>query len=907
MAGLSPQFSFPATGVQTMATATKQLESIYQEITRQFSGNQLITVAPLDGDPPEKYEITYHIAGIYKDDSGEIQGRDNHVVTINIPFGFPHFPPSCKPKTPIFHPDFDPAAICIGDFWEKDRTIGDLILHIGQMISGHVFSTSNAFNEEAAKWYKDNPDRLPFDEQDLALENDAFGGDRSDEQTAEDDMTLLLDDEQEDSGEIVPSFDSVFDSDNRQPDDLSLADEGKTPVDRDIDGEAVDTLDESFLETDFDYFGSDDRDPVTDEIVPPPPETDEPGLSATFDSDRYKLLAKQKRFFELNSELDALSPNHEFSERARLAEQAKAALQQARDVYNQGSDHEHQGDPGRAYEAFKQVEKIVSDYPGLQEDLERTAQAKELLGDWLDPSADKEQDEQSAAYAEQDGAADTGERDEQPTRKKSDRRTFFEDTARQTSKLIPYAIGAVILIVCGAAALSFYLNTSRLATAEKKLAECQTILKQNRFSEAERQCQQALDIAKQVQFFRSGTRDDLIEDIEAVLQSEVLHQGLAGNLYYDGRYLPKQVVKTVRAFSHFAAQGDASFAKEDWQEALANYNQALALAEEQPGGIDQEIVFAITQRQKQAQFNTLLRSGDEFIKREKWVLATQDLEQALELAKELTIENKAEIIASISTRLAEIAVATAREQGDIAFAEERWQTAFDHYRTAYDAAIKTAGADDPLVAEIKNLMAKAELYETINSGKKAFTEAQWDQAINNYERAIAILESNSDLLKQSNTEDNKKKLARTMLQASVIRDKQEAARFLKEENFQTAIDKLRSIIATIKNSEFRQDPEFTTILKEAEQAVAQAQTDLLLAGKISYLEDNFKELFTRHYTASPAESLIDPRVIYEKRLGDRLLFRLECTEIGRGRPLKLVMKYTHNLTTGEWKFYSGND
>jgi hypothetical protein len=146
-----------------------------------------------------------------------------------------------------------------------------------------------------------------------------------------------------------------------------------------------------------------------------------------------------------------------------------------------------------------------------------------------------------------------------------------------------------------------------------------------------------------------------------------------------------------------------------------------------------------------------------------------------------------------------------------------------------------------------------------------------------------------------------------MLQASVIRDKQEAARFLKEENFQTAIEKLRSIITTINRSEFNQDPEFTAILKETKQAVEQAQTDLLLAGKISYLEDNFKELFTKHYTASPADSLIDPRVIYEKRLGELLLFRLECTEIGRGRPLKLVMKYTHNLNTGEWRFYSGNE
>ncbi|MBE0582722.1 MAG: hypothetical protein IH612_03055, partial [Desulfofustis sp.] len=809
----------------------------------------------------------------------------------------------CKPKTPIFHPDFDPAAICIGDFWEKDRTIGDLILHIGQMITGHIFSTSNAFNEEAAKWYKDHPDRLPFDHQELSLGNgasDTFVDTAPDA----DDVTLLLDEEEGEVDEIVPSFDdSLFDS-TQQPDELPTSD-GQPPIDQQTKRSGVDTLDESFLQTDFDYFGTDAGDQATDELLPPRLETEETESSTTIDTDRFKLFAKQKRFFELNSELELLSPDQAFGERSRLTEQAKTALQQARELYNQGSDYEHQGDPGRAHEAFKQVGKIVSDYPGLQEDLERTAQAKELLGDWLDPSAGKERDEERSSA--DDFSSETPADEDKPIKKKSDGRTFFEDTARQSSRLIPYAVGAVALIVCASAAASFYLNSSRLTDARKMFTDCQAVLKQNRFSEAERQCQQALDKAKQVQFFRTGARDELLGEIEAVQTSEVLHQGLAGNLFYDGRYLPKDLVKTVKAFGHFIAQGDNAFANKDWQQALANYNQALALAAQKQEGIDQELVFTTTEKQKQAQFNTLLRSGDEFIKREKWVLATDDLEQALTLAKELTIENKAEIITSITTKLAEISVATAREQGDIAFAEEQWRTALDHYRIAYDAAIKTTKSGDPLVDEIKNLMIKAELYETINSGKKAFTDAQWDQAIGNYERAISILESNSDLLKQSNTSENKKKLARTMLQASVIRDKQEAARFLKEENFQTAIEKLRSIITTINRSEFNQDAEFTAILKETKQAVEQAQTDLLLAGKISYLEDNFKELFTKHYTASPADSLIDPRVIYEKRLGDLLLFRLECTEIGRGRPLKLIMKYTHNLTTGEWRFYSGNE
>ncbi|MDX9893803.1 hypothetical protein [Desulfofustis limnaeus] len=884
-----------------MATATKHLEAIYQEITRQFAGNPSITVTPVDGDPPEKYEIAYQVKGIYKDNSGEIGEQESHVVTISIPFGFPHFPPSCKPKTPIFHPDFDPAAICIGDFWEKDRTIGDLIMHIGRMIGGHVFSTSNAFNEEAAKWYKDHPDRLPFDHRDFAVEadDDTFSLDES----LGDDVTLLLEEREDDNTDpILSSFEEVLEPpphDEHEPTDRGPSRDTSSTT----SGEAVDTLDESFLENDYNFFGAEQKEPTIDELSPPPADR---GTSAPapIDLDRCKLLAKQKRFYELKTVLDGLSADQDFADKTRLSDQADSALQQARELYNQGTDHEHQGDPGKAYNAFKQVEKVVSDYPGLTEDLDRTAQAKELLGDWIEtpqPSADREE------YPAEEGTVlrdfDRGE----TAPRKSDTRTFFEDTARQSSKLIPYAIGVVLLIAVAAAAFSFFLNNARLNDAQKKFAECQTILKQNRFTEAERQCESALETASKVQFFRGGARDLLMREIETVLQSEVLHQGLAGNLFFDGRYLPKDVVKSVRAFNHFVKEGDSFFANQDWQQAVANYDQALTLAAGEPS-IDQELVFAITEKQKTARFNTLLRSGEEYIRLEKWVLATADLENALFLAKDLTIENKAEIIASVTGKLEEISVATAKEKGDIAFAAQQWQDAVAHYRAAYEVAIKSAKRDDPATTEeLKQLMVKAELYETINSGRNAFTSAEWDKAIVNYERAISILESNSDLLKQSNTEDNKKKLARTLLQAAVIRDKQEAAKFLKEKNYQAALDKLQTITTTIIASEFAHDPEFSATLKETEQAISQAKTDRLLADKISYLEEHFAELFTKHYTASPPESLVDPAVIFEKQVGDLLIFRLECTEIGRGRPLKLVMKYAHNLSNGQWRFYSGSN
>ena len=44
--------------------------------------------------------------------------------------------------------------------------------------------------------------------------------------------------------------------------------------------------------------------------------------------------------------------------------------------------------------------------------------------------------------------------------------------------------------------------------------------------------------------------------------------------------------------------------------------------------------------------------------------------------------------------------------------------------------------------------------------------------------------------------------------------------------------------------------------------------------------------------------------MFEKKIGSLLLFRLQCVEVGRGRPLQLVMKYAHDLNSGEWRFYS---
>lgn len=876
-----------------MATATKQLEAIYQEISERFSGDPVVTVTPLDGDPPEKYEITYTVSGIYKDDMGTIQEKDTHTITISIPFGFPHFPPSCKPKSPIFHPDFDPAAICIGDFWEKDRSISELITHISQMISGNIYSTSNAFNEEAAKWYQENQTKLPFqqgptDELDQDLDDDSID-DISLEPLPDDEITLDLDD----AGLVTN--DRIEDI-SLESADTSLSDFDSNAAPTSSDDE-IDTLDESFLDTDFDYLDAAQEEQQADAGMS---DTD-PGI----DTDRFQLMSRQKRYYELEMELGELGDKVQFEGRGNLAVLAAEALKQAREIYNQGTDYEHQGNPSRALAAFEQVESVCSDYPGLQEDIERTKQAKELLGDWAEP--ENQVDTEFADGQEEDTSleSDIPSLDDDGSFASSSR-TFFEETARKTSKVVPFAVGIAVLL-CGAAIGLYYLiSTSTLEDAEKKFAECQSVLEQNRFSEAERQCQIAIDMASQIQYFNAGERDRLIEEITVVLNSQGLTEGLAGNLLLDGKYLPKRVVKTIKAFRYFVDEGNKHFKQEDWQQATASYKQAIDLASKNEG-IDAQLLYGVNENLKLAEFKVFFRSGSELIEREKWDLATDDLNKALAYVQNLNIENKFEIIDEISAKLAEISLATSKEEGDASFAEGKWEEALEHYKSALNVVKRSYDANDPTIKELNLLVIKAELYHTVNEGKNAFTDANWDFAIDSYGKAIEILESNREILKQASTDENRQKLARIRLQASVIRDKQDAARFLKAKDYGEAIKKLQSVIYAITSSPFSDENEFAAVVDDTQALIKQTETDVLLTDKIVYLEENFKDLFTAHYTISSPESLVEPRVEFEKQVDQTLIFRLQCIEVGRGRPLKLIMKYAHDLASGTWSFYSSNN
>jgi ubiquitin-protein ligase len=132
-------------------------------LTARLSAWSLIQITGTAGIPPEIYRFTYNIRGLYVSNTGEILERNVHVLELNLSLGYPRRAPQCRMLTPVFHPNFDDAMVCIGDFWAASEGLDDLVIRIGRMIAYQEYNTKSPLNGLAAKWAAQNTNLLPID------------------------------------------------------------------------------------------------------------------------------------------------------------------------------------------------------------------------------------------------------------------------------------------------------------------------------------------------------------------------------------------------------------------------------------------------------------------------------------------------------------------------------------------------------------------------------------------------------------------------------------------------------------------------------------------------------------------------------------------------------------------------
>jgi ubiquitin-protein ligase len=146
----------------------RRLKLDHDLLQQRFAAWPLIQITGTAGMPPEVYRFVYNVKGLFVTPAGEIQERAQHYLEVNLSLGYPRRAPQCRMLTPVFHPNFDEATVCIGDFWAASEGLDDLIIRIGRMISYQEYNTKSPLNGLAAKWAEQHANLFPVDSRDIA-------------------------------------------------------------------------------------------------------------------------------------------------------------------------------------------------------------------------------------------------------------------------------------------------------------------------------------------------------------------------------------------------------------------------------------------------------------------------------------------------------------------------------------------------------------------------------------------------------------------------------------------------------------------------------------------------------------------------------------------------------------------
>ncbi|MFH0781511.1 MAG: hypothetical protein V2B20_06095 [Pseudomonadota bacterium] len=846
-----------------MSISQDQLSEIFRQLRESFLSHPAISIIPMKGDPPEQYEIIYKISGFNKSGKEDAKLATDHRIELTIPFGFPHFPPSCKPKSDIYHPDFDPAAICLGDFWQQHSQVADLIIFIGKLINGESYSTSNAFNEEAAAWYQSHSDAFPI--ADIKWGN-------IDNKTTESPENSI-----------------------RQ----------------------IDTIDDDDLSPDFNLLSLES----STAAIEPVSNTFAPALNVHSELDFVLLqhLESEKMFFKIRQ---ILGNNPNVSDQGRIiSAHCEGQITKAQELYSSAERAEKVENFKNAFRLYEEVGTITADFPSLEESKLRVSQSlaiikeeskndftdlKELLsfvepeGEPTRPGPPQKRTNKSKAQllpAKEEGSLGVKERLRNKAVAGKTDNSFYR-------RLGLYILSGALCTVGLGCGLYYFVSIHRFDNATTSFKQCSAFFSNGHFAEAKLSCNSALDSLSGIKFMLQTPIKELQGSIQEILVSEQLVQGLAGNILVDGKYLNKKDAAFVSSYKQLLKEGEEFFNQENWTQAENRFSKVLTITEKSTL-ISPTTVDEIKSKLSFTRFSKVFSSASTFLAQKKWQEAATEIKKAKAQLESLPEQDRQKYAIELSSALAKCNFEEFRRQGDDFFSKEDWLNAISTYKSVLPTIEEGKVAPQKDIDALRANISRAELYATIDMGNKAFISGSWNEAIQQYNKAVSFLNANQGALSSADAQATRKKIDKIILQTTIIRDRQIATTQQEDKKDLTAArNTYRQIIANINKSGFADEEEFLETKKISIATVQELDEKIYQADKEKYLKDNFRTLFSANYPTAIPEHLNNPIISYVKAVDGKMIFKMQCTETGQGRPLSLVMFYAYDKASNHWAFFS---
>ena len=464
------------------------------------------------------------------------------------------------------------------------------------------------------------------------------------------------------------------------------------------------------------------------------------------------------------------------------------------------------------------------------------------------------------------------------------------------------------LIHAGGAGVYFYVSAQnkKLASAEQSFSQCMTQLETESFGVAKKSCETALQQSKSVKIVGRVRTTGLIAKIQEILHSEKLQQGLDGNILVDGQYLTKTDAEIVFQYKKLRSEGKDLFERSQWTAASKKLQKAIDIGNNN-SIIDPATLPDLTSKLQTAQLQTLIQIATEKQSQKSWKKAITSYAEALIYLKELPPQIQQQYNREqLQNSLAKSKFEDIKQGAETLFAKSEWQDAASAYQHALTLGRTNDNIHPLTLSEISLNIERAKLYQAIKSGNQAFASGSWDEAIRAYKSGQSLLADNKAIFTQIDSDVNIRKLTKIILQASIMQNHQTAKKYIAENNLQAAKFQHEEVIRDIKINSFADDRDFLKIITESTEIIQSLEQEIFLNEKQNYLEANFQTLFVKHYPSTSPENLSHPVVTLEKESPENLFFKLQCTEVGRGRRTLLIIHYKYDKKSKTWEFSSGN-
>jgi len=789
-----------------MAMGSQQLAEDYTQLKELLELYPNISLLKAEGQPPDNYEIEYHVRGFLKDAESNVGIGKNHLVRISLPFGYPHFAPIAKPLTPIFHPDFDPAAIRIADRWQDNPSLPELVLHIGEMISGNAYNLTDPFNQEAADWYQAHRDQLPLDS-------------------------------------------------------LSIADIEETGI------ELGSLVDDTFASLGLE----------NDNFLAPEKAVDPSDIEAI------RVLMAQNNIFAANKRLSDLPESAVFADREDIQQEIGKVLRKTDQLFKLAEQLEDMAKFDEALEVASNLLTIAADAPGAEALRTRIEQSHQLA--------------QSAGFST---AAEEpfGSKAASPPPPPAPPRPRLNVAA--LGRAIPFKlllIVAVILGLCIGSTSLYFKDQKTLSQSQAHLLKGQLLIDKKQFDAALETLELAKDVLDDLTVLRFR-KDSLAKEIQVLLSSNDLQEGLRGRVLHQGEYISTTMAAALEELAVLTGQAQSLAAQNKTAEALTLYRQALRYSVEHDLAKQQTSINEVIQSLELQQTLAMAEHAEQG---KNWN------EAAAAYRKALALSSNIQTLGTASDITHRLTVATFRhelDQSKKAFTQSQWQETIKYLEQAQLAI----NANPSLVTDkerqdLHKLLVNSRLYLTLSTAREAYLQKNWEQAVVEYQNALNLLTSEPDSTENMRG-DSLSKIEKTLLMVKIARIQDLVMIAEGKGDGAAVLTHSKEIQQLIRASNYAGDPAVKTVLQKVSARVDQQQELLVQTEKISWLEEHFEEIFRSNYPTFRGSKLSQPKAIFAKKIDGKFIYTLTCVERSQGSSSKLELNYMFDAATGKWSVYN---